>query len=61
VRLIGVPVNGDDHVIIHTWRGKLLPGAASRSRTVELRLLPAGTAGDAQQHQVCLIGRGTDV
>ena len=61
VRLIGVPVNGDDHVIIRAWWDKLLPRAATRGGTVELRLLPPGTTGDAQQHQVRFIGRGTDV
>ena len=46
VRLIEVPVNGDDHVIIRAWRHKLLPGTAARGRTVELRLLAARVAHD---------------
>ena len=44
---MGVPVNGDDHVIIRAWQGKLLPGTTTRGRAVELRLLTPGTTGDA--------------
>jgi hypothetical protein len=44
LRIIEIPVHGDDHVVVGSWWYNLLPRVASRGGTVELWLLPPSIA-----------------